>query len=73
MHVGNKRKDILVLDESPTQGSDDTTITAEDKYPINLTRPGRTFLLSLYYNGGSSLLFVNAVKIYPFKVNTHCV
>ena len=73
MHVGNKRKDILVLDESPTQGSDDTTITAEDKYPINFTKPGRTFLLSLYYNGGSSFLFVNAVKMYPFKVNTHCV
>ena len=29
------KKDILVLGEGPTQGLDDTTITAEAKYPIN--------------------------------------
>ena len=34
-------KNILVLDEVPTQGLDDTTITAEAKYPSNFTRSGR--------------------------------
>ena len=35
VHIDNKRKDILILGEGPTQGLDDTTLTAEAKYPIN--------------------------------------
>ena len=31
VHVGNKGKDILILGEKPTQGLDDTTLTAEAK------------------------------------------
>ena len=38
VHVDNKNKDILILGEGPTQGLHDTTLTAEDKYPINLTQ-----------------------------------
>ena len=37
VHIDNKSKDILILSEGPTQGLDDTTLTAEDKYPINST------------------------------------
>ena len=37
VHVDNKEKDILILGEGPTQGLDDTTLTAEAKYPINFT------------------------------------
>ena len=29
--------DIWVLSECPTQGLDDTAVTAEAKYPINFT------------------------------------
>ena len=29
VHVDNKKKDILILGEGPTQGLDDTTLTAE--------------------------------------------
>ena len=35
VHVDNKGKDILILGEVPRQGLDDTTLTAEAKYPIN--------------------------------------
>ena len=28
-HIGNKRKDILIIGEGPTQGLDDITLTAE--------------------------------------------
>ena len=35
VHIDNKNKDILVLAEEPTQGLDDTTLTAEAKYLIN--------------------------------------
>ena len=67
MHIDNKRKDILILGEGPTQGLDDTTLTAEEKYPINFAQSGKRFVLSLHYNGSNSFLFVNATKIYQFK------
>ena len=66
-HVDNKGKDILILGEGPIQGLDDTTLTAETKYPINFTQSGKGFVLSLHYNGKNSFLFVNATKIYQFK------
>ena len=64
---GNKNKDILVLGEEPTQGLDDTTLTAEAKHPINFTESGKRLVLNLHYNGSKSFLFVNATKIYQFK------
>ena len=36
-HVDNKRKDILILGEWPTQELDDKKLTAEEKYLINFT------------------------------------
>ena len=35
VHIDNKNKDILILGEESTQGLDDSTLTAEVKYPIN--------------------------------------
>ena len=67
VHVDNKNKDILILGEEPTQRLDDTTFTAEAKYPINFTQPNKRFLLSLHYNRINSFLLVNATKIYQFK------
>ena len=64
LHIDNKNKDILILGEGTTQGLDDTTLTAEAIYPINLTRPNKRFVLSLHYK---SFLFVNATKFYQFK------
>ena len=63
----NKNKNILILGERPTQGLDDTTLTAEAKYPINFTQAGKRFVLSLHYIGKNSFLFVNAIEIYQFK------
>ena len=36
VHIENKGKDILIIGKGPTQGLDDTTLTVEAKYPINL-------------------------------------
>ena len=47
MHVDNKGKDILVLVEGPTQGLDDTTLTAEAEHPINFAQSGK-YLCSVY-------------------------
>ena len=66
-HVDNKGKYILFLDEVPTQGLDDTTLTAETKYHVNFAQSGKGFVLSLHYNGSNGFLFVNGTKIYQFK------
>ena len=65
VHVDNKKIYILILGEGPTQGSDDTTLTAEAKYPINFTQPRKR--KSLLYNRSNSFLFVNTTKIYRIK------
>ena len=67
VHIDNKKKDILILGEGPTQGLDDTTLTTEAIYPINFRQPNIRFVLSLHSNGSNSFLFVNATKIYQFK------
>ena len=67
LHNDNKGKDILILDQGPTQGLDDDTLTAEVKYPLNFTQSERRFVLSLHYNGSDSFLFVDATKIYQFN------
>ena len=50
--------------EGPTQGLQDTTLTAEAKYPINFTQSGKRFELRLHYNGSNSFLFVTMIQKY---------
>ena len=61
-HFDNKKKDISVLGEGPTQGLENT-LTAEKVYSINFTVTKKKFWLSLHYHGGSSYLFVNGTEI----------
>ena len=49
-HVDNINKDILILAKNPTDGLDDTTITAESEYSISLTETRNVFCLSLHCN-----------------------
>ena len=44
MDVNSKGKDMLILGEGPTQGLDDTTLTAEAKYLINFTQSEKRFV-----------------------------
>ena len=69
VHIDNKKKDILILGIGPTQGLDDTTLTAEAQYSINFSKSNRKLCLSLHYNESNYFLFVNAIKIYQFKAN----
>ena len=66
VHYDNKRKETLILGEGPTQGLDDSTLTAGAIYHINFTQPNKRFVLRLAYNGSNSSFF-NATKIYQFK------
>ena len=51
-----RTKGILILCEGPTQGLDDTILTADKKYSINFTETRNKFCLSLHYNGANSYL-----------------
>ena len=66
-HINNKKKDILVLGEGPTQGLEHT-LAAEKIYSINFAATRKKFCLSLEYNGENSYLFVNGTEICKFKV-----
>ena len=41
IHIDKKNEDILTVGEEPTQGLDDTTLTAEAKCPINFIQSGK--------------------------------
>ena len=66
VHVDNKKKDILILGEGPTQELDGTTLTAIKKYSINITENNKKICLSLHYNAANSYLFVNSTEIFKF-------
>ena len=57
----------MVFVKGPTDGLDDTTLTAEKEYSINFTEQGKKFFLTLDYNEMNSYTFVNGVEIYKFK------
>ena len=67
VHIANKNKDILFPGQGPTQGLDDTTLTAKAKYHINFPKTRKRFVLHLDYHGSKSCLLVNTTKIYYFK------
>ena len=50
VHIDNKGKHILILGKGPTQELNNTTLTAETQYSVNITRPGMKFYLSLHNN-----------------------
>ena len=68
VHFDNKKKDVLILGEGPTQGAIGTTITAEKIYSIQFTKSRIIFCLSLHYIEQIACLFVNGTEIIKFKV-----
>ena len=68
--IDNKKKDILILGQGPTQGLDNTTLTAEAEYAITLKQSGKRFVLSLHDNGSNSFLFFDASKVYHSKAKS---
>ena len=58
VHVDNRKKDILILGNGPTQGLEHT-LTTEKMYLINFTVSRKKSCLNFHYNGANSYLFVN--------------
>ena len=67
MHADDRKKDILVLGEGPTDELDKTSITEEAKYSFNISKSKKKNCLSLQYNVANSLFFVYGMKIHQFK------
>ena len=67
VHIDSKNKDILILDEGPTQRLDGTTLTIEAKCLINFAQPRKRFILSLHFNWSNSFFLVNTAKSCHFK------
>ena len=67
--IDNRKKDILILGEGPTQGLEHThqNMSSEKMYSINFTVTTKKFCLSLHYNRANSYLFVNGTEIHKFK------
>ena len=59
VHDDNKKKNILILGIGPTQGLDDTILTAEAQYSINFSISNRKFCLSLHYNGSNCYKYIS--------------
>ena len=45
VHIGNKKKDVLILGKGPTDCLDDTTFIAEKEYSTNFTEQQKKFTL----------------------------
>ena len=43
--IDNKKKDILILGKSPTDGLDDITLAAEKEYSVNFTERHKKFCI----------------------------
>ena len=59
VHVDNKKKDILIPGQGPTQGLNGTALI--------LLQMKQCFGFRLQYNGANSYLFVNGTEIIRFK------
>ena len=68
VHIDNKKKDILILGKGPTQGLDNTMLTAEAQYSINFSRSNSKFCLSLHYNGLLPLLYLTMLQFNAKKM-----
>ena len=67
-HVDNTKKDILILDEGPTQALDGNYTNCRKNIQSTLLKIIIIFL-SLHYNAANSYLFINGTKIHKFKAN----
>ena len=68
LHAHDRKKDILVLDERPTNGLDDTLTTREAKHSVNIAKSRKKLCLSLHCNATNHIFHANDVKLQQSKV-----
>ena len=73
VHANNKTKNILVLGEGITQGLYDTTLTAEKKYLVNVTKSNAKFCLRLHYSKDGTEIIEFKAKNSKILANPLCL
>ena len=69
----DNKKSILILGEDPADGLNDTTMTAEATYSVNITKSRKNICFSLHYIAGSSFLYAKGTRIYQLKAKANIV
>ena len=64
--IDNKKKDILILDEGPTQGLEHT-LSAEKMYSINFTENNKKFCLNCIITGETVIYLLMVRKFINLK------
>ena len=80
-HYTNKRNNVLMLGDSFTQSINGTTTYAERMYKTDPSILEKMYVMSVYYNGSESYLFINGTQELKFTAastanlgnNTFCV
>ena len=57
IYADNRKNNIKVLGERPTDGLDDTTITTEDKYSVKNFK-SKKIVWSLHYNVNNKIITI---------------
>ena len=70
VHATETANHTYIMGTEFVQGINVTTIYAEENFNRNFTDPGKTFVLSLHYNGNNSYLLVNGSQELKFKCKT---
>ena len=60
MHVDNRNTGILVVGKGPMQGLDNTTLTAEKKYAVNISEHRKKFSIII----GRTVIYLLTVLKY---------
>ena len=66
-HPVNRSHDFMVLGNGNTQLVENVNSIPEKGLAINMTYPGKKFVLSIHYTGSNSLFYVNGVLMTVFK------
>ena len=73
VHIDMKKKYVLILGESPTQGLDRTTLTAAKTYAINFTESRKKCSLSMHYNEQIVIYFLMMQVFINLKQKTNLI
>ena len=67
VHIDYKKKDILIVAKGPTDGLDETMVTAHETNFIDFTEQLKQLCSTLYYHELNSYTFVKGIEIYKFR------
>ena len=70
VYLDNRKKDILILGEVPTDGLGDIAVTTEAKFSVNINNHRKTVCQD--HNASNCILYANSIifcMLYEFSVS----